>query len=185
MELDHKQFCFLKGVLSNSDCAQLVRASAEMTWGRLPPIDGRVRQEAEMAACRLVSGPSIVQELGDDLRNLFQPWLVQRFGDRGSEWPNEAAYMRYSKGEGIALHRDFVRYGFLIAIMSLTGSAHLEIASGTPRSIVVDRGTLVLLRGSGIGERPSHCVTNIGRQNRISLTYRYDIQLADPSGRGN
>ncbi len=69
--------------------------------------------------------------------------------------PNDIAVQRYFTGaHGISPHMDGKRYGYLIAIFTITGTARFALCSDRSGTIVeewyVTPGSLTLLRGPGL-----------------------------------
>jgi hypothetical protein len=95
--------------------------------------------------------------------------------------PNEVAVQRYSPGTtGITTHRDGKRHRYLVAILTLEGSARLRQCSDrqgtTLQAWDAGPGSLVLLRGPGLAGaedgRPLHAVDAPDEHRRTSFTLR-------------
>ncbi len=146
----------VNGVLSEARCASIVREVAERSFERLPPSIGPVQQETELL---LLTGEFAEVPWVSRLREE----LVAAIRDQtpggtelGDWWPNEAYVQRYEPGAlGVTAHVDSKRFVLLIA---------------------VHPGTLVLLRGPGLGGledgRPFHAVRGPAAGERYSLTFR-------------
>ncbi|MDT7745565.1 MAG: hypothetical protein QOE59_4643, partial [Actinomycetota bacterium] len=99
----------------------------------------------------------------------------------GSWRPDEVTVQRYLPGSsGISVHRDGKRHRYLVAIVTLEGSARLRQCSDregtTARAWEAGAGSLVLLRGPGLAgtddDRPLHAVDGPGEHPRTSFTLR-------------
>jgi hypothetical protein len=98
---------------------------------------------------------------------------------------NDLIVQRYQAGSaGITPHRDHIRYGGLVALVTLEGSADLLLcadrAGSNPRAFPMAPGGLTLMRAPGLdgrGERPFHCVAPL-REPRVSIGLRHDTQAA-------
>ncbi len=110
---------------------------------------------------------------------------VQAHGDEIaglSDWrPDEVAVQRYAAGSGgISTHRDGRRHRYLVAILTLEGSARLRQCSDregtTVRTWEAAAGSLVLLRGPGLAGmedgRPLHAVDGPTEYPRTSFSLR-------------
>jgi alkylated DNA repair dioxygenase AlkB len=95
--------------------------------------------------------------------------------------PEEVTVQRYAPDSaGISTHRDGRRHAYLVAILTLEGSALLRQCSDRAGTTVdawdAGAGSLVLLRGPGLGgiedDRPLHAVDGPGGHRRTSLTLR-------------
>ena len=99
-----------------------------------------------------------------------------------ADWhPDEVAVQRYLPGSaGISVHRDGRRHRYLVAILTLEGSARLRQCADregtTARAWDADSGSLVLLRGPGLAgvedDRPLHAVDGPRDHPRTSFTLR-------------
>ncbi len=102
---------------------------------------------------------------------------------RGLEaWaPDEVTVQRYEPGSlGISTHLDGRRHRYLVAILTLEGSARLHQCSDRQGTTLTTweaaAGSLVLLRGPGLDGtedgRPLHAVDGPREHRRTSLTLR-------------
>jgi hypothetical protein len=95
--------------------------------------------------------------------------------------PDQAAVQRYQPGtQGISPHLDGRRYRYLVAIFTVTGSAHFALCANRAGTVLsgwqADAGSLILIRGPGLAGiadgRPLHTVEGPHKVARISVTYR-------------
>ena len=99
---------------------------------------------------------------------------------------NDLIVQRYPPGcTGITPHRDHVRYGFLIAIILLTGDGHFGVChdrqGNDSREIDFKPGDLLLMGGPGLVPnftRPFHYVNGV-TDSRRTIGLRYDTHKSD------
>ena len=99
---------------------------------------------------------------------------------------NDLIVQRYPPGcAGITPHRDHVRYGFLIAIILLTGDGYFGVCDdrqgSESREIDFKTGDLLLMGGPGLipnFRRPFHFVNGVTDWRR-TIGLRYDTQKSD------
>ena len=99
---------------------------------------------------------------------------------------NDLIVQRYPPGcTGITPHRDHERYGFLIAIILLTGDGHFGVCDdrqgNDSREIDFKPGDLLLMGGPGLVPnftRPFHYVNGI-TDSRRTIGLRYDTHKSD------
>ena len=99
---------------------------------------------------------------------------------------NDLIVQRYPPGcTGITPHRDHVRYGFLIAIILLTGDGHFGVChdrqGNESREIDFKPGDLLLMGGPGLVPnftRPFHYVNGV-TDSRRTIGLRYDTHKSD------
>ena len=99
---------------------------------------------------------------------------------------NDLIVQRYPPGcTGITPHRDHVRYGFLIAIILLTGDGHFGVChdrqGNESREIDFKPGDLLLMGGPGLVPnftRPFHYVNGV-TDSRRTIGLRYDMHKSD------
>ena len=177
----------LNGVLSDARCAAIVRDVAERSFERLPPTIGPVRQETELL---LLTGdfgevPSVAK-LRDELVAAIRAQTPEDM-EIGEWWPDEAYVQRYEPGAlGVTTHVDSKRFVLLIAVFTLLGSSEFLLFEGRSGSVIetweTRPGTLVLLRGPGLGGledgRPFHAVRGPAAGQRYSLTFRMNAGRA-------
>jgi hypothetical protein len=177
----------VNGVLSEARCVAILREFAGRSFERLPPTIGPVRQETELL---LLTG-----EFGDvpSVAGLREE-LVAAIRDQtpdgtelGDWWPNEAYVQRYEPGAlGVTAHVDSKRFVLLVAVFTLLGSAEFLLCEGRSGSVIetweTRPGTLVLLRGPGLGGlkdgRLFHAVRGPAAAQRYSLTFRMNAGVA-------
>ena len=99
---------------------------------------------------------------------------------------NDLIVQRYPPGcAGITPHRDHVRYGFLIAIILLTGDGYFGVCDdrqgNESREIDFKPGNLLLMGGPGLipnFRRPFHFVNGVTDWRR-TIGLRYDTHKSD------
>ena len=99
---------------------------------------------------------------------------------------NDLIVQRYPPGcSGITPHRDHVRYGFLIAIVLLTGDGYFGVCDdregNEAREIDFKPGDLLLMGGPGLVPnftRPFHYVNSV-TDSRRTIGLRYDTHKSD------
>ena len=99
---------------------------------------------------------------------------------------NDLIVQRYPPGcAGITPHRDHVRYGFLIAIILLTGDGYFGVCDdrqgSESREIDFKPGDLLLMGGPGLipnFRRPFHFVNGVTDWRR-TIGLRYDTHKSD------
>jgi alkylated DNA repair dioxygenase AlkB len=154
---------------------------AERSFERLPPTIGPVRQETELLLLTGEFGevPSVAA-VREELVAAIRDQAPDR-AELGDWWPNEAYVQRYEPGAlGVTAHVDSKRFVLLIAVFTLLGSSEFLLCKGRSGSVIetwqTRPGTLVLLRGPGLGGledgRPFHAVPGPAAGQRYSLTFR-------------
>lgn len=163
--------------------ALLAEVDAE-TYAALPAVQGphRVRQDGEY---RVLAGDDLpARPAVRALREAVVAAVRARaptIPGLDAWWPDEATVQRYAPGSaGITTHLDGRRHPYLVAILTLEGSATLrqcsDRAGTTLHAWDADAGSLVLLRGPGLAGvedgRPLHAVEGPRDGRRTSLTLR-------------
>jgi hypothetical protein len=162
------------GVLAEPWRAALLDEVGAWTYAELPPVEGPygVRQQGEY---RVLGGADVPPSV-----DAVRAAVVRALGVAGW-WPDEVTVQRYAPGStGVSTHRDGRRHAHLVAILTLEGSAVLRRCSDREGTTVqawdADAGSLVLLRGPGLGGvedgRPLHAVDGPREGRRTSLTLR-------------
>ncbi|PVZ04599.1 hypothetical protein [Actinomycetospora cinnamomea] len=162
--------------------AVLAELEAER-YVELPAVEGphRVRQQGEhvvLHADDLATRPAMRA-----LHRAVVDAVHRHPGIDGlARWhPDEVTIQRYAPGSaGISAHRDGRRHAYLVAILTLEGSARLRRCADregtTVEAFDADAGSLVLLRGRGLGgipdDRPLHAVDGPRDGRRTSFTLR-------------
>jgi alkylated DNA repair dioxygenase AlkB len=175
------------GVLSEAQCAAIVREVGERSFEKLPPTIGPVRQEAELLLLtgELDEVPSVAR-LREELVAAIRD-QTPHGTELGDWWPTEAYVQRYEPGAlGVTAHVDSKRFELLIAVFTLRGSAEFLLCEGRSGNVIetweTRPGTLVLLRGPGLGGledgRPFHAVRGPAAGQRYSLTFRMNAGRA-------
>jgi hypothetical protein len=163
---------------------EVLAALAAERYDELPPVEGphRVRQQGEyvvLTADQITARPA-VGALHSAVVGAVRQY-APRIEGLGDWRPDEVTVQRYASGStGISSHRDGRRHAYLVAILTLEGSALLrqcaDRAGTTVRSFEAEAGSLVLLRGPGLGgvedDRPLHAVDGPRDARRTSLTLR-------------
>ena len=144
----------------------------------LPAVEGphQVRQQGEhlvLAGDEITARPAV---------HALHRAVLAATAPHVPEWqPDEVTVQRYAPGSsGISTHLDGRRHRYLVAILTLEGSATLRHCTDrdgtTAQAFDADAGSLVLLRGPGLGGiedgRPLHAVDGPREQRRTSLTLR-------------
>jgi hypothetical protein len=92
---------------------------------------------------------------------------------------------RYEPGAiGVTAHVDSKRFVLLVAVFTHLGSSEFVVCEGRTEGVVekwsTQPGTLVLLRGPGLGGvedgRPFHAVREPAAGQRYSLTFRMNVR---------
>jgi hypothetical protein len=160
----------------------VLREVADRTFERLPAEIGPVQQETELLLMRgsLADEPSIAA-LRRELVRAIRDQAPAPAAGVAEWWPNEVYVQRYEAGSlGVTPHVDSRRFVLLVAVFTLLGSSEFWVCegrSGPMREKWTTRpGTLVLLRGPGLGGledgRPFHTVRAPAAGERYSLTFR-------------
>ena len=171
----------VKEALSEAWCAAIVSEVAERHFEKLPPTIGSVRQETELLLLTGEFGevPSVVG-IREDLVAAVRSQAPEAT-ELDDWWPNEAYIQRYEPGSlGVTAHVDSKRFVLLIAVFTLLGSSEFVLCEGRSGDVIetweTRPGTLVLLRGPGLGGledgRPFHAVRGPVVGQRYSLTFR-------------
>jgi hypothetical protein len=172
------------GVVPPALCRAVLDELAAEALVALPEVEGPfgVRQEGEHL---VLTGEEIGRR--PEVRALHRAVVgaVHAHADEiaGLEsWdPDEVTVQRYRPDStGISVHRDGKRHRYLVAILTLEGSARLRQCSDregtTIRAWDADAGSLVLLRGPGLAgtddDRPLHAVDGPRGAPRTSFTLR-------------
>ena len=175
---------YAPGVVPPARCRAVLDGLATETLVALPPVEGPfgVRQEGEHL---VLTGEEIGRRPA--VRALHEAVVAAVHARAGeiaglADWhPDEVAVQRYLPGSaGISVHRDGRRHRYLVAILTLEGSARLRQCSDregtTARAWDADAGSLVLLRGPGLAgvedDRPLHAVDGPRAHPRTSFTLR-------------
>lgn len=147
-------------------------------YAALPAVEGphRVRQQGEhlvLVGDEITARPAV---------HALHRAVVAATAPHVPEWqPDEVTVQRYAPGSsGISTHLDGRRHRYLVAILTLEGSATLRHCTDregtTAQSWDADAGSLVLLRGPGLAGisdgRPLHAVDGPRERRRTSLTLR-------------
>jgi hypothetical protein len=181
----------MNGILSDARCAAIVREVAGRSFEELPPTIGPVRQETDLLLLTgELAGVPLVARLRDELVAAIRNAIKDRTPDRmelSEWWPNEAYVQRYKQGAlGVTTHVDSKRFVLLIAVFTLLGSSEFLLCEGRSGNVIeaweTRPGTLVLLRGPGLGGvedgRPFHAVRGPATGQRYSLTFRMNTGRA-------
>jgi hypothetical protein len=144
----------------------------------LPAVEGphRVRQQGEhlvLTGDEITARPAV---------HVLHRAVVAATARHVPEWqPDEVTVQRYAPGSsGISTHLDGRRHRYLVAILTLEGSATLRHCTDregtTAQAWDADAGSLVLLRGPGLAGvedgRPLHAVDGPRDGRRTSFTLR-------------
>jgi hypothetical protein len=160
-------------------CEQLADELQDGPYQPVESVIGPVRQETdsfEIAIPEPDRYPVLSSVCDELIRQVHQHGIPQ--------WvPNEVSIQRYWPGSvGITPHRDQRRYAYLVAVITVAGSAPFTLCSnrdGDPlRTWQAHQGSLVLLRGPGLAGdpdgRPMHMVGGPTGTPRTSIGIRMD-----------
>jgi len=185
---------FVEKALDPDYCRCIQHEVQSAPFERLPNEVGpyRVREEADLfriTQANLDNYPTVRRVR----RELISRVHADGHGIDGSNrwFPNDIAVMRYRPGsKGVSPHRDGLKNRYLVAIVTLQGSAPLAHCANREGTIVQEWettiGSLVLLRAPGFAcaqkdDRPFHTVGGPAAGWRCSLTLRMNTALADLS----
>ena len=160
---------------------------APAAFRKLPEYEGVARQEGEV--CVLDAGSSGYPAIRRLRGELAAAVHAASAGITGlASWdPSEISIQRYHTGAaGITAHLDLKRYRFLVAIVTIEGTAAFTLCknrNGDPAvTWQANQGSLVLLRGPGLAGtadgRPLHAVKGPATGQRISIGFRMDATAA-------
>lgn len=173
--------------LGEEQRAAILRDVAHRRFERVVPTIGPVRQETELLLLTgdLGDTPSIATLREELVQGIREQALV--YLGLGDWWPNEAYVQRYEPGAlGVTVHVDSKRFVLLVAVFTILGSSEFYLCEGRSGPVVeqwtTHPGTLVLLRGPGVGGvvdgRPFHAVRGPVKGQRYSLTFRMNAERA-------
>ena len=163
--------------------------------------------DAEVALLPFVAPPSDAHPASDDVelctlrgpldrtpalhalrRALVTAVREARNDDGLASWrPDEVFVRRYGRASpGLAAHRDGVRFAWLVATVTIAGSAnflHLDDHHAVVGEWVLGPGDLVLLRGAVPGSRghvgcPVHAVGGPVGESRCSVAFRHNAMAS-------
>ena len=181
------------GLLSPLGCAELVAASAELTYRDARPVIGEgekaVRQDFEI--CMPVPEGSRFHHCRDALEALLARALDQMPVPPLDAAPrlNDLVVQRYPAGSlGITAHRDHLAYRDLVAIVTLAGRARFFVSTdrsgADAREVPIPPGSLLLMRAPGFAgreDRPFHFLNEVAEE-RVCLGLRRDVRMEAGSG---
>lgn len=175
---------FVPELLDEAQCRALLDEVGTREFAALPEVEGphRVRQQADH---RVFKGADITTlPTVDALRRTLTTAVhehAQTVSGLEAWEPDEVTVQRYEPGSaGISTHLDGRSHPYLVAILTLEGSAPLRLCSDREGTTLTTwdaaAGSLVLLRGPGLGGvddgRPLHAVDGPREHRRTSLTLR-------------
>jgi hypothetical protein len=175
---------FVPDLLDDAWCRALLEEVGTWEFAALPAVEGphRVRQQADH---RVFTGADIAALPTVDALRRALTTAVHKHAPAVSgldAWePDEVTVQRYEPGSsGISTHLDGRSHPYLVAILTLEGSAPLRLCSDRQGTTLTTwdavAGSLVLLRGPGLGGvddgRPLHAVDGPCEHRRTSLTLR-------------
>lgn len=165
-------------------CEQLAGGLRDGPYQPVESVIGPVRQETDSFEVAIPESGRylLLSGLCDE--------LIRQVHEHGvPQWmPNEVSIQRYRPGSvGITPHRDQRRYAQLVAVITIAGSAPFTLCrnrGGDPiRTWQSEQGSLVLLRGPGLGGdpdgRPMHMVGGPTGTPRTSIGIRMDTAHSD------
>ena len=180
-------------LLSPEGCAELLAASAELTYRDAKPVVGEgeraVRQDFEI--CMPVPDRSRFHHCRDALERLLARALEALAAPPLAAPPrlNDLVVQRYPAGSlGITAHRDHLAYRDLVAIVTLAGRARFFVstdrAGEDAHEVPIPPGSLLLMRAPGFAgreDRPFHFLNEVAEE-RVCLGLRYDTRTEAGSG---
>jgi hypothetical protein len=158
---------------------------APAPFAPLPEHSGRARQQGEIFVLTgEFCGYPAVRLLRDRLTSALRA-AGDGIGGLDRWHPNDVSLQRYlASGIGITPHLDLKRYHYLVAVVTVEGTAEFTLCrnrEGEPIAAwQASPGSLVLLRGPGLGGvedgRPLHMVAGPVAGRRTSLGIRMDTR---------
>jgi hypothetical protein len=168
----------LQGLLPATTTRLLAAAASELSWRRLEPDVGPVRQSGEVARIDLNEAPVILRQLGAEFADAARPALLAIDDSAISHtWLNELTALRYTLGQGISAHRDHATYMHLVVLCNITGKGRFRVVSDrrmseTLADYTLDPGDVLLMGAPGISSPPMHTVTTLS-EHRLSVSFRH------------
>lgn len=180
-------------LLSRQGCAELLAASAALTYRKARPVIGKgerkVQQDFEI--CMPVPDGSPFHDCRDALERLLARALGEMPALPLTAPPrlNDLVVQRYPAGSrGITAHRDHLCYRDLVAIVTLAGQARFFVSTDrsgeNAREVPIPPGSLLLMRAPGFAgrdDRPFHFLNDV-IEERVCLGLRHDVRLEAGSG---
>lgn len=180
-------------LLSPQGCAELLAASAELTYRDARPVIGEgeraVHQDFEI--CMPVPAGSRFHHCRDALERLLARALAHMADPPLADAPrlNDLVVQRYPVGSlGITAHRDHLAYRHLVAIVTLAGRARFFVSSDrsgeNAREVPIPPGSLLLMRAPGFAgrdDRPFHFLNEVAEE-RVCLGLRHDVRMGAGGG---
>jgi hypothetical protein len=180
-------------LLSPQGCADLLAASAELSYRDARPVigtgDREVHQDFEI--CMPVPDGSLFHDCRDALERLLDRALKVMPAPPLAAPPrlNDLVVQRYPAGSrGITAHRDHLCYRDLVAIVTLAGQARFFVSTDrsgeNAREVSIPPGSVLLMRAPGFADRddrPFHFLNDVGEE-RVCLGLRHDMRTEAGSG---
>ena len=168
---------------TSDEIASMIAASKDLSFRKATAVVGnQVHQDME------VCFPAPRKGVYDDCATLLETG-VNSWSEKPNHLPadlhlNDFAVQRYGQGsKGIGIHKDGLRYKYIVFIITLSGSSRLfysDDRQGTNRYKIHDEpGQLVLLKAPEFGNFPSenrllHGVDKI-TGGRLSIGFRHEV----------
>ncbi len=180
-------------LLSLECCADLLAASAELSYRAARPVIGTGEREVhqEFEICMPVPDGSPFHDCRDALERLLARALKEMPAAPLTVPPRltDLVVQRYPAGSrGITAHRDHLCYRDLVAIVTLAGQARFFVSTDrsgkNAREVPVPPGSVLLMRAPGFAgrdDRPFHFLNDVGEE-RICLGLRHDVRTEAGSG---
>ncbi len=175
--LDGAGYVHVRHGIHSEWCALLREATRPLPYRTLEPRVGHVVQKGTIAVSPLAASTSALQELGMYMRGAVEPLVRSDLDPRAGLWPNEVAVLRMNASDGISLHRDQAQHEFLVASVTVTGTAVFTVERDRTTTLELSPGDVVVLLGGPTKRRPAHSVEALGAAERVSITFRYDRHL--------
>ncbi len=180
-------------LLSPQCCADLLAASAELSYREARPVIGEGEREVhqDFEICMPVPDGSPFHDCRDALERLLGRALKVMPAPPLTVPPrlNDLVVQRYPAGSrGITAHRDHLCYRDLVAIVTLAGQARFFVSTDrsgdNAREVSIPPGSVLLMRAPGFAgrdDRPFHFLNDVGEE-RVCLGLRHDVRTEAGSG---
>ncbi len=180
-------------LLSPGGCADLLAASAELSYRDARPVIGTGEREVhqDFEICMPVPDGSLFHDCRDALERLLARALDVMPAPPLAVPPrlNDLVVQRYpARSRGITAHRDHLCYRDLVAIVTFAGQARFFVSTDrsgeNAREVPVPPGSLLLMRAPGFAgrdDRPFHFLSGVSEE-RLCLGLRHDVRTEAGAG---